>query len=195
MQTLSLNGAWQFRRQGAEDFYPAQVPGCVHTDLQRNDLIPDPFWGSNELQLQWIEETDWEYATTFDVPDELLACEHVELVADGLDTLATITLNGHEVARTENMFVGYRFPVREWLRPGDNELKIQFANPMDYIRARLPIHTFAGWNDPVGGSSNIRKEQCSFGWEWGSRFATCGIYKSSAVHGWDANRLVHANVR
>src|ERR671926_480327 len=185
MQSLSLDGAWQFRRQGSEEFHPAQVPGCVHTDLQRNGLIPDPFWGSNELDLQWIEETDWEYSTTFDVPGDLLAHEHVDLVADGLDTLATITLNGQEIARTENMFVGYRFPVREALRPGRNELTIYFANPMDYIRARRTIHNFSEWNDPVGGSSNIRKEPCSFGWDWGPRFPTSGIYKNIALQGWD----------
>jgi beta-mannosidase len=195
MQTLSLNGGWQFRQQGSEEFHPAQVPGCVHTDLQRNGLIPDPFWGANELDLQWIEETDWEYSTTFDVPDDLLAHEHLDLVADGLDTLATITLNGQEVARTENMFVGYRFPVREGLRPGRNELQIHFANPMDYVRARLKIHNFAEWNDPVGGSSNIRKEQCSFGWDWGPRFATCGVYKNIGLHGWDTNRIAHVSVR
>lgn len=195
MQTFSLTGAWQFRRQGSEQFHPAQVPGSVHTDLRRNGLIPDPFWGSNELELQWIEEADWDYATTFDAPDALLACEQVDLVADGLDTLATITLNGQEVARTENMFVGYRFPVRPWLRPGRNELNITFANPMDYIRARLPIHSFPEWNDPVGGSSNIRKEQCSFGWDWGPRFATCGIYKNIELQGWNANRITHVSVR
>ena len=194
MQTLFLNGAWQFRQQGVDDFHPAQVPGCVHTDLQRNGLIPDPFWGSNELDLQWIEEADWEYVTSFDAPDDLLAREQIDLVADGLDTLATITLNGHEVARTENMFVGYRFAVREWLRQGQNELRIQFTNPMGYIRERLKTHSFAEWNDPVGGSSNIRKEQCSVGGDWGPRFATCGIYKSIALQGWDANRISHVRV-
>lgn len=195
MLLLPLHDGWRFRRQGSAEFHAAQVPGCVHTDLRRNDLIPDPFWGSNELDLQWIEETDWEYSTAFDVPAELLAHENVELVADGLDTLATITLNGHEVARTENMFAGYRFAVREWLRAGGNELKISFANPMNYIRARLPIHQFAEWNDPVGGSSNIRKEQCSFGWDWGPRFATCGIYKNIALHAWNTNRIAHLSVR
>jgi beta-mannosidase len=157
MQTFSLNTAWQFRRQGTEEFYPAQVPGCVHTDLHSNGLIPDPFWGSNELELQWIEEADWEYTTTFHVPEDLLSHENVDLVAGGLDTLATIILNGQEVARTENMFVGYRFRVNELLRPGLNELTVQFSNPMEYIRARLPIHSFKEWNDPVGGSSNIRR--------------------------------------
>lgn len=195
MQTLSLNGEWQFRQQQAAETFPAEVPGCVHTDLLRNGLIPEPFWGSNELQLQWIEETDWDYSTSFRVPDELLAFEYVDLVADGLDTLATITLNGQEIARTENMFVGYRFAVREWLRAGVNELRIQFANPMDYIRARQSIHQFAEWNDPVGGSSNIRKEQCSFGWDWGPRFATCGIYKDIKLQGWNTNRISYVHVQ
>ncbi len=195
MQRLSLNGTWQFRQQGTREFHTAQVPGCVHTDLRRNDLIPDPFWGSNELDLQWIEKADWEYTTSFEVADELLAHEHVELVADGLDTLATLTLNGHEVARTENMFVGYRFPVRAWLQPGRNTLTVHFANPMDYIRARLPQHHFAEWNDPVGGSSNIRKEPCSFGWDWGPRFATCGIYKNIELQGWDSNRITRVHVQ
>ncbi len=195
MQILSLNGPWQFRQRGSAEFHAAHVPGCVHTDLHRNGLISDPFWGSNELDLQWIEEADWEYSSTFDVPDSLLAHEQVELVADGLDTLATITLNGQEIARTENMFVGYRFPVREWLQPGRNTLTVHFANPMDYIRARLKLHSYPEWNDPVGGSSNIRKEPCSFGWDWGPRFATCGIYKSIALHGWDTNRISHVRVK
>jgi len=194
MHILSLNGAWQFRQQGSADFQPAQVPGCVHTDLHRNGAIPDPFWGSNELDLQWIERADWEYVTSFDAPADLLAREHVELVADGLDTLATISLNGQELARTENMFVGYRFGVGDLLRQGHNELRVQFANPMGYIEQRLSIHSFAEWNDPVGGSSNIRKEQCSFGWDWGPRFATCGIYKNIELQGWDTNRISHVRV-
>ncbi|MBC8162602.1 MAG: glycoside hydrolase family 2 protein [Roseiflexaceae bacterium] len=195
MQLVPLHSAWQFRQQGSEELYPAQVPGCVHSDLLNNGLIADPFWGSNELELQWIEETNWQYSTTFDLPDELLAYEHVELVADGLDTLATIMLNGQEVARTENMFVGYRFPVRALLRPGRNQLMIHFANPMAYIRERLNTHRFAEWNDPVGGSSNIRKQQCSFGWDWGPRFVTCGIYKDIGFHGWNTSRIAHVQVR
>lgn len=192
--TVSLDGAWIFRRADSDQSYEAQVPGCVHTDLRRNDLIPDPFWGSNELDLQWIEETDWVYSRTFDVAADLLTHEHVELVADGLDTLATVTLNGKEIARTENMFVGYRWDVRPLLHEGENTLTIAFANPMDYIRARQAQHNFPEWNDPVGGSSNIRKEQCSFGWDWGPRFATSGIWKSISLHAWNTNRITHVGI-
>ncbi len=192
--TLSLNGIWRFGQVAASETHEALVPGCVHTDLLHNQMIPDPFWGSNELDLQWIEETDWVYTRSFQVDAALLAHEHVELVADGLDTLATIVLNGHEIARTDNMFVGYRFDVRALLLEGENTLRITFANPMAYIRERLPSHSFPEWNDPVGGSSNIRKEQCSFGWDWGPRFATSGIYKNIALEGWNTNRIVHVAI-
>jgi beta-mannosidase len=194
MPTFPLHHNWRFRQQNTAEFHPARVPGCVHTDLHRAGLIPDPFWGANEQQLQWIEETDWEYATAFEVSAEMLAHQNLELVCDGLDTLATITLNGQVVAQTENMFVGYRFDVRKYLREGSNELVIQFANPMAYIRERLPQHNFAEWNDAVGGSSNIRKEQCSFGWDWGPRFATSGIYRAISLHAWDFNRIENVRV-
>src|SRR6185312_6528111 len=117
---------WKFRDCSTRSWHPATVPGCVHTDLQAAGAIPDPFHGNNELALQWIEERDWEYQTQFTVPDSLLAEEGIELVADGLDTVATITVNGKRVAQTGNMFVGYRWPVRRLLRSGDNELRIRF---------------------------------------------------------------------
>ncbi len=179
---------------GANEYWSAQVPGYVHTDLRRNQRIPDPFWGNNEHQLAWMERTDWEYRRTFDVPAELLHNGRVDLVADGLDTLATIFINGHQVAATENMFIGYRFPVQQFLTPGTNEISVHFANPMEYIESKLNLHTFREWNDPVGGSSNIRKEQCSFGWDWGPRFPTSGIYQDIRLEAWTGNRLADVYV-
>ncbi|MGH7997227.1 MAG: glycosyl hydrolase 2 galactose-binding domain-containing protein, partial [Opitutaceae bacterium] len=126
---------WQFRdatRRGS--WRPAVVPGCVHRDLLRNRLIPDPFLGVNERELQWIEERDWEYRARFDAPAGLLAERRVELVADGLDTVATVRLNGRVVARTENMFLGRRWNVKRGLRPRGNELRIRFESAMGYIR-------------------------------------------------------------
>ena len=96
MRTLSLaTASWQFRDATKQSAWrTATVPGCVHTDLRRHRLIPDPFRGTNELGLQWIEETDWEYRASFTVSAALLGDEHIELVADGLDTVATVRLNG-----------------------------------------------------------------------------------------------------
>ena len=109
--------AWFFRDASRRSpWRRAVVPGCVHRDLRSHGLIPDPFWASNELSLQWIEERDWEYRTSFIAPLALFAEEVVELVADGLDTVATVQLNGRPVARTENMFTGYHWNVKPLLR-------------------------------------------------------------------------------
>ena len=102
----------------------------MHGDLRRAGKIPDPFWGTNELELQWIEEHDWEYRLAFTAPEELFAEEQIELVADGLDTAATVRLNGREIGRGENMFVGYRWSVKSALRPGKNELVVRFESAM-----------------------------------------------------------------
>src|SRR5437868_10929721 len=110
MTSLALATApWQFRdATKPSPWLSATVPGCVHTDLRRHRLIPDPFRGTNEIGLQWIEERDWEYRATFNVPAALLHDDQLDLVADGLDTVATVRLNGRLVARTENMFTAYR---------------------------------------------------------------------------------------
>ena len=95
MHSFSLSARpWQFRDTAKKTWHPARVPGCVHTDLQRAGLIPDPFAGTHELDLHWIEERDWEYRTQFEVPAALRAQAVIDLVADGLDTLATVVY-GH----------------------------------------------------------------------------------------------------
>jgi beta-mannosidase len=166
----------------------------VHRDLGRHGLIPDPFWGTNELDLQWIADREWEYRTNFSVPPALLGEEIVELVADGLDTVATVRLNGREVARTENMFLGYRWEVKRLLRPGRNELTIRFHSAMDYIRTRRPEHRPRDVNDPVGGCTVIRKQQCQFGWDWGPRLVTAGVWRDLCLEGWTGNRLESVRV-
>ena len=151
--------------------------------------MPDPFWASNEAGLQWIEEHDWEYRAEFAVPPETLAEEVIELVADGLDTIATVQLNGREVARTENMFTGYRWNVKPLLRRGKNSLLIRFDSAMAYIRAHRTGHKPRELNDPVGRCVVIRKQQCQFGWDWGPRFVTAGIWRDIRLEGWSRNRL------
>ncbi len=187
--------AWQFRDATAQSpWRSARVPGCVHTDLRRHRLIPDPFWGTNELQLQWIEERDWEYRATFSVPAGLFDEEVVELVTDGLDTVATVRINGHIVARTENMFTGYRWNVKPMLHAGKNEISIRFGSAMKYIRAHRPKHDPREFNDPVGRSQVLRKQQCQFGWDWGPRFVTAGIWRDLRLEAWSGNRLADLRV-
>ena len=186
---LSLAG-WQFRDATRRtEWREASVPGCVHEDLKRHGLIPDPFWASNEAGLQWIEENDWEYRASFSIPAEMGSEEQVELVADGLDTVATVLLNGHEIARTENMFVGYRWDVKPFLRRGTNELLIRFDSAMKYIRSHRKAHQPRELNDPVGRCTVIRKQQCQFGWDWGPRFVTAGIWRDIRLEAWSQNQL------
>jgi len=193
---FSLPALWKFRqaKPGTKTWLPARVPGCVHTDLLRLKQIPDPFWGDNERGLQWIEETDWIYRCEFSAEAALRGRKHVDLVFEGLDTLAIIRLNGREIARTANMFTGYRFDVTALLKPSGNVLEITFLNPMDYIRARQSPDDQKSWNDVVGGSPHIRKEPCSFGWDWGPRFATSGVYLPVYLEVWDENRIESVRV-
>src|SRR5687767_1295806 len=183
---------WWFRDATAgSPWRPAIVPGCVHRDLHRLGLIPDPFFAANELGLRWIEERDWEYRGRFTVPPEMLAEKTVELVSAGLDTVATVTLNGRRVARADNMFVAHRWSVRRWLRPGRNELHVRFTSAARYVRTHRLGHRPRELSDSVGGMTRLRKQQCQFGWDWGPRFVTCGIWRDLRLEAWSDNRLAH----
>jgi beta-mannosidase len=193
-ETLPLS-SWAFLEPKSRHWLKARVPGCIHTDLLRHKLIPDPFWGANEKQLQWIEERDWDYRCRFAVEPHFRDYEHIELVAEGLDTITSIRLNDHEIGSTENMFLERRFDIKQAIQTGRNILQIRFGSPLAYIRSRRRPSDFAEWNDPVGGCSHIRKEQCSFGWDWGPRFATCGIYKPIRLEAWQENRFETVRIR
>ncbi len=191
MITLPLAPAsWKFRDATRKSsWHSAVVPGCVHRDLRRHGLIPDPFFGTNELDLQWIEQRDWEYRTAFDVSAALLTDEVVELVCDGLDTLATVYLNGRKVAATDNMFITWRWNVKPLLRRGRNELHMVFSSAGRALPKTRPGHQPKEFNDSVGRSSVFRKQQCQFGWDWGPRFVTAGIWRDLRLEAWSGNRL------
>src|SRR5260370_2549617 len=101
---IALLSGWQFREAGKDKWYPATVPGCVHTDLLKNKLIDDPFYRDNEQKLQWIGKTDWEYQTTFTVKPELLSREHLELVFKGLDTSPNAFPNDQQLLEPATIF-------------------------------------------------------------------------------------------
>jgi beta-mannosidase len=165
---------------------PATVPGEVHTDLLAAGSIPDPFDGDNETLLQWIGRTDWRYRLAFDWQPGGEA-RH-DLVAEGLDTFATVELNGTEIARTANMHRGYRFDVTEVLRPGTNELVITFAAPAtaaeEASEALGPRP--AAYSHPFNA---VRKMASSYGWDWGPDLAGAGIWKPIRIESWDTVRL------
>src|SRR5665213_715860 len=186
--------SWRFRDCSGSAWLPATVPGCVHTDLRRAGAIPDPRRGTNEAELQWIDERDWEYSAEFTADPRLLGEDVVELVADGLDTIASVRLNGALVARTENMFIGFRWDVKRLLRKGRNKISIRFDSATRYIRTHRLSHRPRDINDPVGRCTVIRKEQCQFGWDWGPRYVTAGIWRDIRLEGWSGNRLTAVEV-
>lgn len=196
MPTLPLaSSTWSFRDATKSDKWrDAIVPGCVHRDLHRHGLIPDPFFGTNELDLQWIEHRDWEYRATFNVPAALLGEEVVELVCDGLDTLCTVFLNGKKIAATDNMFVTWRWNVKAQLKRGLNELRFVFASAGRALPKTRPEHQPKEFNDSVGRCSVFRKEQCQFGWDWGPRFVTAGVWRDIRLEAWTGNRLESVHI-
>ena len=196
MRFLPLaSSAWQFRdATQPSPWRSAVVPGSVHRDLLRHGLIPDPFYGTNELGLQWIEQRDWEYRTTFRVSAALLAEDEIELACDGLDTLATVFLNGKKIATSDNMFVPLRLSVGPLLRAGANELRFHFASTGRALATTRPSHHPKEFNDSVGRCSVFRKQQCQFGWDWGPRFVTAGVWRDLRLEAWSYNRLIDARL-
>jgi beta-mannosidase len=182
-----LGGAsWEFRRMGSEQWYPASVPGCVHTDLMANGLIPDPFYASNEKLVQWVDTCDWEYRLVFMADEKLLAHEHISLVFYGLDTYADIYLNGSLLQKSENMFVSWELECKDKLQKGDNELRIEFLSvsresKKSYRALPRPL--------PYDERVAVRKAQYQFGWDWGPRLISMGIWKPVEIIGWDQLKI------
>ena len=195
MYLQSLDGEWQLSKLGADEWIPAEVPGCVHTDLMAAGVIPDPFIGDNEKRVAWIAETDWVYRRSFIADEALLAEERIFLECDGLDTLATIRLNGDEIARTDNMHRSYRFDVTGRLRPGENEIEIEFASPVNYVRPKIGqgLVTFPG--DSIPGAPYLRKAMYQWGWDWGPKLPTSGIWRGIRLAGYSAARIEDVRVR
>ncbi|MBK7690647.1 MAG: hypothetical protein IPJ31_05855 [Bacteroidetes bacterium] len=123
-QTYLLHTNWQFKNRQKTIWYPATVPGTIHTDLLANHLIADPFYGDNENKLQWIGQTEWEYQTRFDIPYSTNS--EIFLQFDGLDTYTSIYLNHKLLLKTDNMFRTYKVPVSKLLKQKGNDLRIVF---------------------------------------------------------------------
>ncbi|MDS1270140.1 glycoside hydrolase family 2 protein [Lipingzhangella sp. LS1_29] len=172
------------------DGIPATVPGCVHTDLLAAGLIPEPYTDDNERVLTWIGRTDWRY--THSVDRDLLTRaareERVDLVCDGLDTVATVRANGRTAGSTANMHRSYRFDVTDAARTGRLDLNVDFTAPYHYaeqLQQRLG-HRPGAYDEPY---QFIRKMACNFGWDWGPTLVTSGIWRPIGLHAWSTARL------
>ena len=205
-----LDAKWEFRAAGNTDraelkeWHPAQVPGVVQTDLLRDGLIPDPFYQDNDTRLQWIGLTDWEYRTTFQADAATMSHEHVDLVFDGLDTYADVYVNDQAVLHSDNMFRRWRVPVKTLLKTGPNTLRVVFHSPIEsmipkvkalpYILPSVTSHN-TGNEENIATAPYTRKAPYQYGWDWGPRYVTEGIWQPIRVETWDALRIENFHVQ
>ena len=172
MLEQSLNGArgvWQFREAGQGEWMPAEAPGCNYGDLLALGKIPDPFIGQNEEKSKWVAERDWEYRRAFFVDQAMLQMDEVFLHCEMLDTLCEVFVNGILAGRGKNMHLRYDFSVKQYLREGENEVRIVFFSPLQFLREEEKREHVPGCPQSVPGVPHIRKAHCHFGWDWGPK--------------------------
>jgi len=180
-QTYVLDKGWEFSQAGSNEWMSARVPGTVHQDLLDHGRLPDPFYGMNEQKVQWVEKEDWFYRTVFTVTADQLKSDAAWLTFEGLDTYADVYLNGSLLLKADNMFVGHKLAVKDVLREGENRLMIRFRSP---VEETAPQWDTDGFNYPADNDHSekrmsvyTRKAPYSYGWDWGIRLATSGIWR------------------
>jgi len=198
-ETSWLHTNWKFSNANDSAWYPATIPGVVHTDLLANKLIKDPFWGTNELDLQWIEKEAWNYQTEFELSKNQTDQEHIELEFEGLDTYASVFVNGVKVITANNMFRNWKADVKPFVKVGDNLLEVKFTSPLNYNRTKVlnyPYQLPSG-NETVDlkVSPFTRKAAYHFGWDFSPRFVTSGIWKDVKLTTWSNARILDVFVQ
>lgn len=195
---VPLNSGWKFREINKTEWHPATVPGCVHTDLLENKLIEDPFYRDNEKHLQWIGKTDWEYEKTFQISPEMLKRKNLEIVFYGLDTYSNVFLNNKPILDADNMFRTWRVNIRDAAKQGENILRIKFRSPINEILPRMKEldYELPASNDQGEKTSPYtRKAPYQYGWDWGPRFVTSGIWKPVNLVAWDNARIEDLQIK
>ncbi|KAH7105396.1 glycoside hydrolase family 2 protein [Auriculariales sp. MPI-PUGE-AT-0066] len=193
MRTLATG--WIFGRAGGDEYIPIEaLPTTVHVELLKNKKIPDPFIGLHEWDVQWVGETDWVFKSSLEISENEFGAPNVDLVFDGLDTYATVKLNGTIILEANNQFVPYRVSIKNAAKVGANQLSIEF--PSAYLKGKELEEKhgkLALWN---GDSSrlHVRKAQYNYGWDWGPVLMTVGPWRPIHLHAYTA-RLSDVRVR
>ncbi len=199
VSTRKIHDNWRFRQGRSEIWYPATVPGTVHTDLMANEIIEDPFFRLNERAVQWVDKEDWMYETTFYADSSETAGEHQQIVFHGLDTYADVYLNHQPILNADNMHRTWVCDVKGKLKNGENLLEVYFHSP---IKIDLPKYdkydyTFNTGPDQYqnGGIFNktlsifARKTGYHYGWDWGPRLVTSGIWRDVDLQIWNGLKI------
>ncbi|XP_056124977.1 beta-mannosidase isoform X1 [Rhinichthys klamathensis goyatoka] len=198
IDSISLNGKWQLLNSNSSVSLSAEVPGCVHTALQRQGFISDPYYRFNDLAYRWISLDNWTYTTSFSVPTHVRQKEKAVLVFEGVDTISTISLNGVTIGKTDNMFRRYDFDVTGLLKDQENILQVWIMSAVTYASQKSHAHTEyrvpPDCPPPVQKGechvNFIRKAQSSFSWDWGPSFPTLGIWKGVQLEVFNTLRVL-----
>ena len=191
---------WQFKQVNQQEWLNATVPGTVHTDLMANERVGDPYYRTNEKNVQWIDKAAWEYRTEFPADSLLLSKERIELVFEGLDTYADVYLNDQLILQADNFFVEWRADVRTLLVPGENRLRIHFHSPIQTGLKQLKNYGFGlpAINDQSENGGLKKKEKVSvftrkpgyhYGWDWGPRLVPSGIWRPVFLEAWNTAKI------
>ncbi|WP_160136820.1 beta-mannosidase [Chryseobacterium sp. c4a] len=178
--------SWKFKNSKDKNWLPAKIPGTVHLDLMANKLIPDPFKDENEKKVQWVENEDWDYQTYFEISSKEFNFTNIDLVFNGLDTFSEIYLNGKLLKKTDNMFRKWEIPVKEYLKQGTNLLQVKFKSAVSTgkeLAKKVPFTL------PESPRSLVRKAQYQFGWDWGPRLVTAGVWKDVQLQFWNHAKI------
>jgi len=197
---IDLKGQWQLTNANGSVSTTGIVPGNVHMDLLRNGLIDDPYYRYNDVDYRWIGADNWVYYRTFDVTSAILQKKQIVLVCEGIDTVSKIRINKQDVGKTDNMFRRYMFDITSLLEAGSNSITIEFTSAIAYSAKKFseyPYFVNDGSYDPNDyqhGERNrnfIRKEQCSFSWDWGPCFVPMGIWQPIGILAFSDARITY----
>ncbi len=188
-QQIDLNGAWRLTQAERKIAVPAVVPGVVQTDLMRAGRIPNPYFGLNEKAVQWVSDLSWSYDRTFKVSPGFLKNRRIVLRCEGIDTFATIRINGRPVARPDNMYRTWEFDAKPYLRAGDNAISVDFETLAHFLKRNEDRPKRFGKPVQEGGKPYIRKPAFQGGWDFAPKLLTMGIWRPIRLVGWDAARL------
>lgn len=184
---VKLHENWTVSSAHGNQSYKATVPGNIFSDLIDNDVIEDPFVGENEHKVQWVSDSVWVYNSTFTLPNAVLNKQHITLNFDGLDTYATVLLNGEALLKTNNAFREYTVPVNE-LVARNNSIQIAFTpTKIHEEQAKNQL----SYTMPEGNRIFTRKAQFQYGWDWGPVLNTSGIWKDIYIKAWDVAAIDH----
>lgn len=187
---IKLNNNWEFTSAKYNDFFPANIPGSVHSDLFKNKLIPNPFSGKNESELQWIDTLEWIYQTEFFKPKDIKPDEQIELLFKGIDTYADVFLNDSLLFSANNMFVHWNIRINQEALKDTNILKIKFLPP---FKIESEKYSALPYELPGGSRVVSRKAAYHYGWDWGPKYITSGIWQDIELHYWNTAKISDLN--